>query len=324
MNFRQLFFRLMSVPAQVMISLGKLQDRVPILLFHRVSEVFDPFTEPLPPRDFERIIEYFGSRYRFRSVDDLVDLDKEELKGSCIVAFDDAMKDFREYAWPILKRLGVPTCMFVPVQAVEEKGTIWNYTLFSHLQSLKQGTHDVEVGGKRFEFNKDHLDYQSVMNLHAEMLMLSRAERLKVLEEISSLAHKPKPFAEVMSWDELMQLHKEGLSLGTHTWGHDYYPSLTVEEMERDIYLANSTFQRQMGFVPRIFAYPVGGYNDLAKNIIGAHYDYAFVVGDKRADLHDVHNEPHTIARVNVSDRSPIELAMRVHGFHKFLKRLKS
>ena len=106
--------------------------RVPILLFHRVSDLYDPYTEPLGLGQFESILKFFMKRYEIRSLNDLFSHGRDELKNSCYVVFDDALYDFFENGWPILEKLKVPVTLFVPTEPVSLQKVYWSLRLISY------------------------------------------------------------------------------------------------------------------------------------------------------------------------------------------------
>jgi len=108
-----------------------------ILLYHHVIPIerIPPATRRLPgegwefthsPEGFERQLRALAARkYRFLSLGELVgeiDLTGSEPKRTVSVTFDDGWVDNHEYAFPILKRLGVPATFFVTTEHLREGG----------------------------------------------------------------------------------------------------------------------------------------------------------------------------------------------------------
>ncbi len=71
-----------------------------------------------------------------------------------------------------------------------------------------------------------------------------------------------------LSWDEIRQLQKEGVEIGHHGAAHSH---LLYEEgagAQEDIERASRRFQEELGFVPEVFAYPYGEYDQGLINLV--------------------------------------------------------
>jgi len=72
-----------------------------------------------------------------------------------------------------------------------------------------------------------------------------------------------------MSWEQIREVAAEGVEIGNHTASHAYLVEKTAGETDGqwrrrvydDIYKAQQTFERELGFAPNIFAYPYGEYS---------------------------------------------------------------
>lgn len=61
-----------------------------------------------------------------------------------------------------------------------------------------------------------------------------------------------------MSWDQIRELVRAGVSIGAHSHSHAHFPALSPEQQKADLLTMQEAFQRELGFVPRLFAYPYG------------------------------------------------------------------
>ncbi len=74
--------------------------------------------------DFEKQMEYLAKHYQVIAVDEMVQRcqhDRDIPKGLVAVTVDDAFEDFYIYAYPVLKRLGIPATVFVPTGPVDRE-----------------------------------------------------------------------------------------------------------------------------------------------------------------------------------------------------------
>ena len=64
-----------------------------------------------------------------------------------------------------------------------------------------------------------------------------------------------------LNWDEIRKLKSEGVNIGAHSHTHDHMPDLTIEQVKKEIETSNKIFLRELGEIPRLFAYPYGEAN---------------------------------------------------------------
>jgi peptidoglycan/xylan/chitin deacetylase (PgdA/CDA1 family) len=96
-----------------------------ILTFHHVHPQADTLT--VPPELLERTLRHLSKRYRFISQDEF---SRALLEGAALpphpllLTFDDGYLDNFLYAYPILKKLGIPAIVFAITGLVRESGEI--------------------------------------------------------------------------------------------------------------------------------------------------------------------------------------------------------
>lgn len=64
--------------------------------------------------------------------------------------------------------------------------------------------------------------------------------------------------AGYMSWDDVRQALDDGFDIGAHTVSHAHLADLPLDEARREIEHANLRYREELGFQPRLFAYPYG------------------------------------------------------------------
>ena len=86
--------------------------------FHYISETcFEyPGIHPVSPESFERQLDLLGRDFQFVGLDDLeAHLNRKRILPvrSCLITFDDGLREQYEIAWSILRRKGIPAAFFV-------------------------------------------------------------------------------------------------------------------------------------------------------------------------------------------------------------------
>lgn len=79
-----------------------------------------------------------------------------------------------------------------------------------------------------------------------------------------------------MTWDEIRQMVADGVEIGAHSAGHGHMPFMDRGAIEADFARMTARFNEELGFVPKIYAYPYGEYSrDLADLVATAGYEAA-------------------------------------------------
>src|SRR5689334_9989952 len=107
-------------------------ERFQLVGYHKVSPDPHPFFEPVQPDVFERQMQFFKDCYNVMELQELV---RRSQRGSLperamAITFDDGYRDNYDYAFPILKKLGLPATIFVATSAIENAKILWHDRIF--------------------------------------------------------------------------------------------------------------------------------------------------------------------------------------------------
>nr|WP_319398695.1 polysaccharide deacetylase family protein [uncultured Carboxylicivirga sp.] len=79
-------------------------------------------------------------------------------------------------------------------------------------------------------------------------------------------------WGDYLTWDDLKELQKEGIEIGSHSHSHDYFLNKNKEErliyFESDLGLSEKLFKKYLGAKPRTYAYPYGEFDQEMKALI--------------------------------------------------------
>ncbi len=64
-----------------------------------------------------------------------------------------------------------------------------------------------------------------------------------------------------MSWDQLREMQNAGVTIGSQTATHLHMPHASEKQNMADLQASNARFEKELGFVPKIIAYPYGEYS---------------------------------------------------------------
>ncbi|WNG42099.1 polysaccharide deacetylase family protein [Archangium minus] len=240
---------------------GELQRSIPGLLISQ--ETFRGHLEGLS-----------AAGYEFATIGDALDVmagRRTARKDLCVVTFDDGYRDVYRYGYPVLKEMGVPAITYLPAALIGTNERFHHDRLF-HLLRLAQARgykplfdvipkpsaellDTVLSGRKRLSAALDDFigQYSSA----------ALAETIQVLEE--KLGPGPDLLPEqgdLMDWDEVRRMVKDGFEFGAHTLGHVVLTHEPLEVVEREVCESKALIEREAGITVRDFAYCNGWYSD--------------------------------------------------------------
>lgn len=243
-----------------------------VITYHRIAEAtanpdLDPALVSASPEAFRRQMEHLRRWYRPVSLAEVMHAfeDGRALPHrSVLVTVDDAYRDFRECAWPVLRALEIPVTVFVPTAYPDEQGrSFWWDRL--HRAGIQRGRLDdtLRTAAAARDLRLQHRG--SARNLRAAIRSLPHDDAESLVDHVSPRlagdgAVSPATSA-VLSWDELRRLQDEGVTFGAHTRHHVALTSVGADRVREEIRGSIDDLDRQLGPRRRAIAYPYGMHN---------------------------------------------------------------
>lgn len=266
------------------------------------------------PETFDKHIQFLNQNCQVGALSSLQSADRKNEYGVpgkplCILTFDDGWYDFYQYAYPILKKHGVPATVFLPTEFVGSNRWFWT-DIFSRLMVKKavRGTigkgGDSDVNGliKEIESLTGCLEHRIEKGI--QRLKAVRREKIEVLIERLANRWDIDPIREgraFLNWEEIQEMFASGLiNFGSHTASHPILATLTHEEIEAELKRSRrKLIEKQVvepGFIP--FCYPNGVYNDAVVEAVKA-CGYSLGVST-RYGWADCRSNPYTLKRIGI------------------------
>jgi peptidoglycan/xylan/chitin deacetylase (PgdA/CDA1 family) len=272
-------------------------DRPLVLGYHRVVESFGATAHTEMPsmlvssRMFERHLDCIGRRFTFVSLGEI----GEHITGTrrfnkpvAAVTFDDGYRDVYEQAFPILKRKGIPACVFVvtnligrPFWQVHDKLYHLMTKAFAAWRDPRQEMTDL--------FRALHLPLAcitrnkvaavspmlAVTSILPELPLVEVRRLMDGLEATVGNGFHNVP--QTLGWAELAEMGRAGIEIGSHTKNHVSLPAEGTEVVAEELAGSKKQLERYLGKRVRHFAYPGGQFTPaVVEAVKRADYDFAY------------------------------------------------
>ena len=248
-----------------------------ILAYHRVAELRDTLavdsrSVSATPAVFTRQMQHLARFYHVIGMPQLLNVIQNGAplpRRAVLITFDDAYADFAEIAWPILKRLGLPATLFVPTAYPGRKELVFSW---DRLYQAFSGTPRTELWVKplgRLSLTNSEERRRALRMVQDYLPTIPDDEAMILVESVcSQLAERRVCSGSVLTWDQLRQLAKEGLTLGSHTRTHCILTRVTPGRVREETRTSQADLKREIGTVLPIFCYPNGNHSDTVISIL--------------------------------------------------------
>lgn len=255
-----------------------------ILIYHRVNDEHDPFFPATPRHVFETQMEYLASRYIPCPLDEAVlRLERGELPENAVaVTFDDGYRDNYLYAYPILRRYGVPATIFLSTGVIGTSEVLWFEHVFtafrrtqrSAVESFCPPTRMIPIGS----MSERQAALHEVLNLCRSLSDEERRELVSTLLHRLEVRADPQP-GLMLSWDEVRRMSGGGVTFGCHTMTHPILSHVSPDRFHDEIVRPKQLIEEKTGQAVVSFAYPNGRRADYSSGVkqalLKAGYRYA-------------------------------------------------
>lgn len=251
-------------------SVAALDDRADLYLDHGLT---------ITPEAFERQLQFLTSRYRIIPLQDIVDRLRQGLslqKDTLAITFDDGFRDNYIRAFPILRRYQAPATFYLTTGCIDNRQIFW----VAHLRYMLTVTRAQELcttKPEKFSFNllQPHGKEEAFRTLVVRMKNIPTPRRLELLAEVTDQLAVDDTFLRniMMTWDEVRDMHKHGMTFGAHTVTHPNLPNTDLTEAEREIRKSKEMIEAELQTPVLDFSYPNGRgsshLTDQIKDLVG-------------------------------------------------------
>lgn len=248
-----------------------------VLAYHRVAEfrsnpVVDDRSISATPAAFREQMRHVARHYRCVSIPEVLDAIERKAalpKRAILITFDDGYSDFAEIAWPILKKVGLTATMFVPTAFPDHPERVFlSDKLYQAFRSTFR-TRLVDTPLGPFSLVTREEREHSLRVLQDYITSIPNEEATPLVDYVcAQLTVRPVMVGSVLTWNQLRQLSRDGVTIGSHSRTHPIITRLSPDRIREEIKGSQQDLKREIGVALPIFCYPNGNYNNAAAAIL--------------------------------------------------------
>jgi peptidoglycan/xylan/chitin deacetylase (PgdA/CDA1 family) len=175
------------------------------------------------------------------------------IKKPTIVYFDDGYKDNYLNALPILRKLSIPATVFVATGAIDRIRTIWTieYAQFLRLRGVPES------------------EWKSKIAAYKAIDWAERARRLEAEYRAAGFSGGV-PDSIFMTWDEVRDLARQGVEIGSHTVSHPKLTSISSADLRAELVESKARIEQELNKEIVSFSYPYGRSDETTDEAVQA------------------------------------------------------
>ena len=237
-----------------------------VINHHRIGDAvktrFDRAMFTASTDELDQQVQYIKRRFPIIGADQMEELvrRKKPLDRLYVgITFDDGYLDNFTHAFPVLKAHGCCGVFFVIPAYMGTNVIPWWDAIAYLIRHSRRDTVSLSTpvpltvplaGDREDAIYRVLQHYKRPDNVHTE-------EFMKQLKEETG-CELPEVGRRFLDWREAKEMHKSGMSIGSHTCTHQILAQLSPEEQLEELTLSRSIIQERLGSPISSIAYPVG------------------------------------------------------------------
>ena len=194
-------------------------------------------------------------------------------KRLCTITFDDGWHDNYDAAFAVLKKYQVPATIFIPVNLVSSQQNFWFQNLWDLASRVdRDGTSSDFVEyfrGLVPSWRRPGISLEQIYELTHELKSKS-AEKLDalVLQAYERLGVTLPSTRYIMSWEQIREMSKEGITFGSHGLHHYILTQLNHDTKSKEVVNSFHALQNAKVAMTPFFSYPNGNWDEEALSLV--------------------------------------------------------
>ena len=315
------------------------QPELLLLMYHRILPADDPralLEEPgmiVSPETFRLHMSLIKPLFKTMHLSQWLELKNsgnDLPERACAVTFDDGWADNYEFAYPVLKELGIPATIFLVSNMIGKTSTFWperlSYVVSEVSKQPEKWSHEslrwirqLPVSYPFDENSTKRPDREQLSEIIGAAKSLSDEEinqRLDIIEAQLQLSNE-QDNAALLNWQQIEEMcQSDIIEIGSHTCNHirltDDTPSTTLTH---EIVGSKQAIEDRTGRPVKTFCYPNGDYSAAAKKLVEQHYIGAVTT---KSGWNTTASNPYLLQRIGVHEdisNDRISFLARISGW---------
>ena len=250
--------------------------------FHRIGNWqdthFDPCVFSCDADNFRQYVIFLKNNFRIITLDELakiIDNDNPITEKLALLTFDDGYADNYHIAYPILSSLNLSATFFITTSLVDSNIISWWDEIAWHVRQCAGKTIKLTNWQQGIDIDMP-ASQQNIRKVLQQVKARPSTIDLQ-LEEFRNLSEKPVPDELknniFMSWQQLVEMSANKMSIGGHSHTHRIFSCLTASELNFELEESKKLLELHLQKPINSLSYPVGGtatYNRNMFNTISA------------------------------------------------------
>lgn len=328
-----LTFILLKLPFLKRISLYLTRNTPRVLLYHRFIESEEKGSG-ITKNAFEQQLSILKKEFTVLSFCDYIQAVNSGMsfrKPIAVITVDDGYYDFYEIAYPLLKQYQLPATLFITTKFVDKEMWFWWDKIRYILVHGAAKECFFEYRDKGFNISVvSNDDIEKSWQFLADYCMrLPEDEKREFLGQLSVAMHVNLPASgplefKAVGWDEVAEMHKNGIEIGSHTLTHPILTAIDDNRLEEEVRFSKRVIEDRLHTIVNSFSYPNGKPGDYDKRVMEgaekAGYTGAAIVDcDNRVTF----NNAYIVTRLTVSNRID-NVEWKLYGIEIIIKCIKT
>lgn len=305
------------------------RDRLPVVTFHRFSA--DPADDAaIPAPALAEQLRYLTTHYQVRPLAQLAAALRagQPLPSRAVaLTIDDGYREVWDIAWPLLRRLRIPATVFVVTGFADRRLWLWPDRIRAAALRTQKNAVDFSVQGRtvQLSFTTRTARLKAAAVINEQLKTLSEAAREEADRNFLAaldvqLPATPEPEYSALTWDQLRELDRNGLEIGSHTCSHPILTGLTDERLRQELEDSKAKLETELGRRVETFCYPNGDQDERVRRAVRrAGYQCAVTC---ESGLNHRHSDPLALARIH-GDYDLPHFVQHICGFEDFKNQLR-
>jgi peptidoglycan/xylan/chitin deacetylase (PgdA/CDA1 family) len=280
------------------------RNKALILMYHRFTNHEDEYATSM--RAFECHLRYLKTHYRIVSLSQIADhlrQGKTLPPRLAAITIDDGYQDAYEIAFPLLRHYGVPATLFVVTDFIERKTWLWTDKLKFMTPRTSARWLEVTFNNliSRIELNDDKSRRLAAAHINSLLKRQSNQCKEMTISQISESLGVALPVAppdefRPLSWQEVCELDRAGIEIGSHTVTHPILTRIDQERLQSELCASKVQLETVLGRSVDLFCFPNGDYDQQVINEVERAGYRTAVTTDY--GMNDVSTEPLALRRI--------------------------